>query len=255
MSDPKKPGHKKFSKSKRDSLYANFKTEVDKFVFDDKVTAVFDDMIHRSVPGYDAIIAMIGVLAERYAKPGSQCYDLGASLGAVTLEIEKNIKGRNCKITAVDNSESMVNRLRGIIEADKNIDSVCVKQEDIRDTLINSASVVVMNFTLQFIPLDERNRIIQNIYNGLLPGSIFVLSEKIAFPDNTENEFQIDMHHEFKKLHGYSELEVSQKRSALENVLIPDTANTHRERLQHAGFQQVYVWFQCFNFISIVAIK
>ena len=255
MSDPKKPGHKKFSQHKRDSLYANFKTELDKFVFDDKVTAVFDDMIHRSVPGYDAIIAMIGVLAERYAKPGTQCYDLGASLGAVTLEIEKNIKGRNCKIIAVDNSGSMVKRLQGIVDVDEHIDSIIVKQEDIRDTLINNASIVVMNFTLQFIPLDERNRIIQSIYDGLLPGSIFVLSEKIAFPDNTENEFQIDMHHEFKKLHGYSDLEISQKRSALENVLIPDTANTHRERLQHAGFQQVYVWFQCFNFISIVAIK
>jgi len=245
----------KSDQNKRDSLYANFKNEIDRFVFDDKVADVFDDMIHRSVPGYDAIIAMIGVLAERYAKPDTRCYDLGASLGAVTLEIEKNIKGRNCKIIAVDNSKAMVNRLQGIVDMDEHIDSVLVKQEDIRDTPIENASVVVLNFTLQFIPLDERNRIIQTIYDGLLPGSIFVLSEKIAFPDNTENEFQIDMHHEFKKLHGYSDLEISQKRSALETVLIPDTTTTHRERLQHAGFQQIYVWFQCFNFISIVAVK
>lgn len=246
---------KKSDQDKRDSLYANFKTEIDKFVFDDKVADVFDDMIHRSVPGYDAIIAMIGVLAERYAKPGTQCYDLGASLGAVTLEMEKNIKGRDCKIIAIDNSEAMVNHLKRIIDKDENIDSVIVRQEDIRDACIENASVVVLNFTLQFIPLDERNRIIQTIYDGLLPGSIFVLSEKIAFPVNSENEFQIDMHHEFKKLHGYSDLEISQKRSALENVLISDTSATHGERLQHAGFQQVYLWFQCFNFISIVAIK
>jgi len=250
MSDQNKPGE-----NKRDSLYANFKTEIDKFVFDDKVAGVFDDMIHRSVPGYDAIIAMIGVLAERYAKSGTQCYDLGSSLGAVTLEMEKNIKGRDCRLIAVDNSEAMVNHLKRIIAEDGNIDSVIVRQEDIRNTKIENASVAVLNFTLQFIPLDERARIIQNIYDGLLPGSIFVLSEKIAFPDNSENDFQIDMHHEFKKLHGYSDLEISQKRSALETVLIPDTATTHRERLRHAGFQQIYVWFQCFNFISIVAIK
>ncbi|WP_455206486.1 carboxy-S-adenosyl-L-methionine synthase CmoA [Kaarinaea lacus] len=241
--------------NKRDSLYANIKTEIDKFVFDDNVADVFDDMIHRSVPGYDAIIAMTGVLAERYAKPGTRCYDLGCSLGAVTLEIEKNLKDRGCSIIAVDNSAAMVQRLQNIVANDHRINSVEVRQEDIRDTQVSNASVVVMNFTLQFIPLDERVRIIQNIYDGLLPGSIFVLSEKIAFPDNKENDFQIDMHHEFKKLHGYSELEISQKRTALENVLIPDTKKTHLDRLSQAGFQQVYVWFQCFNFISVVAVK
>jgi tRNA (cmo5U34)-methyltransferase len=242
-------------KNKRDSLYANFKMEIDKFVFDEKVADVFDDMIHRSVPGYDAIIAMIGVLAERYARPDTCCYDLGASLGAVTLEMEKNLKERNCKIIAVDNSAAMVQRLQKIIANDARIQCVEVRQEDIRDTVISNASVVILNFTLQFISLDERGRIIQHIYDGLLPGSILVLSEKIAFPDNQENDFQIDMHHEFKKLHGYSELEISQKRTALENVLIPDTRQTHLDRLSHAGFQRVYVWFQCFNFISVVAIK
>ncbi|WP_455366130.1 carboxy-S-adenosyl-L-methionine synthase CmoA [Kaarinaea lacus] len=242
-------------KFKRDSLYASFKTEIDKFVFDDKVADVFDDMIHRSVPGYDAIIAMIGVLAERYAKPDTCCFDLGASLGAVTLEMENNLKERHCQIIAVDNSAAMVQRLQKIVNSDDRIKGVEVRQEDIRDTRISNASVVVLNFTLQFIPLDERGKIIQNIYDGLLPGSIFVLSEKIAFPDSRENDFQIDMHHEFKKLHGYSELEISQKRTALENVLVPDTRTTHLERLKQAGFQQVYVWFQCFNFISVVAIK
>jgi len=242
-------------KIKRDSLYASFKTEIDKFLFDDNVADVFDDMIHRSVPGYDAIIAMIGVLAERYAKPDTRCYDLGASLGAVTLEMEKNLKQRRCKIIAVDNSAAMVERLQNIVKSNDGIDSVEVKLEDIRDTKISNASVVVLNFTLQFIPLEERSRIIQTIYDGLLPGSIFVLSEKIVFPDDEENHFQIDMHHEFKKLHGYSDLEISQKRTALENVLIPDTQKTHLKRLKQAGFRQVYVWFQCFNFISVVALK
>jgi tRNA (cmo5U34)-methyltransferase len=242
-------------RNRRDSIYASPQQGDEKFVFDDRVADVFEDMIHRSVPGYDAIIAMIGVLAERYAKSATCCYDLGCSLGAVTLEMERNVKGRGCKILAVDTSEAMVQRLRKIIEEDVNIDAVEVRQEDVRDTVITNASVVVMNFTLQFIVLEERSELIQRIYDGLNPGAIFVLSEKIAFPDDSENEFQIDMHHEFKKLHGYSELEISQKRAALENVLIPDTKNTHLERLHQVGFRQVYVWFQCFNFMSIVAVK
>jgi len=242
-------------KNKRDSLYSRFQAEIDRFLFDDNVADVFEDMIHRSVPGYDAIIAMIGVLAERYAKPDTRCYDLGASLGAVTLEMEKNLRERRCKIIAVDNSTSMVERLQKLVSSNGMIDSVEVKLEDIRDTKIIDASVVVLNFTLQFIPVEERERIIKTIYDGLLPGSIFVLSEKIVFPDDNENLFQIDMHHEFKKLHGYSDMEISQKRTALENVLIPDTQETHLKRLRAVGFRQVYVWFQCFNFISVVAVK
>ncbi|MGD8642163.1 MAG: carboxy-S-adenosyl-L-methionine synthase CmoA [Gammaproteobacteria bacterium] len=242
-------------KRKHDSLYATGQHAGEKFVFDDRVADVFDDMIHRSVPGYDAIIAMIGALTERYARPATNCYDLGCSLGAVTLEMERNVKKRGCRIVAVDNSDAMVKRLRDIIQKDSRIEQVDVRQEDVRDTVIDKASVVVMNFTLQFIPLEERANLIQEIHNGMLPGAIMILSEKIAFPDDRENDFQIDMHHEFKKLHGYSDLEISQKRAALENVLIPDTRQTHIDRLHRVGFKQVYVWFQCFNFMSIVAVK
>lgn len=240
---------------KLDSIYASFRDNIDKFIFDDSVADVFDDMIHRSVPGYDAIIAMIGVLTERYAKPDTKCYDLGASLGSVTLTMHNNLQGRHCQIVAVDNSPAMANRLNNIVTSNRLSDSIIVRQEDIRDTIIDNASVVVLNFTLQFVDPNERAKIIQNIYDGLLPGSIFVLSEKVTFDNEREDQFQIDMHHEFKKLHGYSELEISQKRTALENVLIPDTRQSHLDRLRQAGFQQCYTWFQCFNFLSIVAIK
>lgn len=242
-------------KSDRDSLYADAGRAAEKFVFDEKVADVFNDMIHRSVPGYDAIIAMIGVLAERYARRATNCYDLGCSLGAVTLEIERNIKNRDCRIFAIDNSQAMVDRLQSKIARDRNLDTISVILDDIRNTRVINASMVVLNFTLQFVALEERTELIQGIFAGLLPGAILVLSEKIAFPDEQENNFQIDMHHEFKKLQGYSELEISQKRAALENVLIPDTRNSHVERLRQAGFSQVHVWFQCFNFVSIVAVK
>lgn len=242
-------------RDKRDSLYANFRKNIGKFVFDEKVADVFEDMIHRSVPGYDAIIAMIGILAERYATPGTQCYDLGASLGAVTMVMHDSIQDRDCRVIAVDNSPAMVDRLKKIIADQGENDTVYVRQEDIRDTVIKNASVVVLNFTLQFLEPSERSEVIQKIYNGMLPGSIFVISEKINFEDHKEDAFQIDMHHEFKKLNGYSDLEISQKRTALENVLIPDTEQIHLERLKKAGFSQCYTWFQCFNFISIVAVK
>jgi len=239
----------------RDTLFSTSESEITKFSFDENVVDVFDDMIHRSLPGYDAVLAMIGVLAERYAKEGSQCYDLGCSLGAVTFSMIKQIKDQACHFIAVDSSEAMIARLRKKI-ADAGLQSkVEVRLEDIRDTSITKASVVVLNFVLQFLDPEQRMPLLEKIYNGMLPGSILVLSEKINFSDKKEDEFQIDMHHEFKKLQGYSDLEISRKRAALENVLQPDSLEKNMQRLQTIGFKETYLWFQCFNFSSIVAIK
>ena len=239
----------------KDNIYSQYRERVADFVFDDKVAAVFDDMIRRSVPGYGTVIAMTKVFAEHYAQPDSVCYDLGCSLGASTLAMRKGIVQPECRIVAVDNSESTVEKCGEIMDSDDSDVPVEVKQADIRDVPIENASVVVMNFTLQFLSPDQRDTMIQKIYDGLRPGGVLLLSEKIAFEDADKDAFETDMHHEFKKLMGYSDLEVAQKRKALENVLIRDTLQTHKARLSDAGFTKTHLWFQCFNFMSLAAFK
>ena len=239
----------------KDTLFAQADSGSRAFSFDENVANVFDDMIHRSLPGYDAILAMIGVLAERYIQDGSNCYDLGCSLGGVSFSIVNRTEGRDCQLIAIDSSEAMIARMREKV-ASKNLQTrITLRQEDIRDSEISNASVVVINFVLQFLDPEQRTPVLQRIFDGMLPGSILVVSEKIKFDDVEENEFQIDMHQQFKKLHGYSDMEISEKRAALENVLIPDTADTIMQRLHDTGFSRSYLWFQCFNFISVVAIK
>ena len=245
----------KENNSERDTLFARPDAGITKFAFDESVVKVFDDMIHRSVPGYDAIVAMIGVLADHYAKSGTNCYDLGCSLGEVTFNILKNIKDRQCRIVAVDNSEAMVAQLKQRLSQNKLEGRVEVEQKDIRDIEIANASMVVFNFVLQFLAPEQRSPLLHKVYEGMLPDSILVLSEKIDFENSKENDFQINMHHDFKKLQGYSDLEISQKRAALEKVLVPETPQVHLQRLKDIGFKESYLWFQCFNFISIVAIK
>ncbi|MHC4950837.1 MAG: carboxy-S-adenosyl-L-methionine synthase CmoA, partial [Planctomycetota bacterium] len=160
-----------------------------------------------------------------------------------------------CRIVAVDNSESMVKKCSELVALDSSEIPVEVIQADIRDVPIEDASVVVLNFTLQFLSPDQRDTMIQKIYDGLHPGGVLLLSEKIAFEDKAKDAFETDMHHEFKKLMGYSDMEVAQKRKALENVLIRDTLETHKARLSDAGFTRTYLWFQCFNFMSLAAFK
>jgi len=242
--------------SQSDSIYASPLDKLIDFRFDERVVDVFPDMIQRSVPGYGTIISSIGIFAAKYAQENSHCYDLGCSLGAVTLSMRQRIKAENCDIIAVDNSPAMIERGQEILASDKSsnvpVSMVCA---DINDVEIENASVVVMNFTLQFIPLEQRLDLIKRIYQGLKSGGVLILSEKIAFDELKRQDFQIDIHHDFKRANGYSDLEVSQKRTALENVLIPETIAAHQQRLSDAGFSFSDVWFQCFNFISMVAVK
>jgi len=240
---------------KKDSIFASPVKKIQEFVFDEHVVRVFNDMIKRSVPGYDVVISMIGVLAEQYVQRESHCYDLGCSTGAVTLVMRHRIQEKINKIIAVDNSQAMVDKCRENVLLDRQSTPVDVMLDDIANVLVENASMVTLNYTLQFVPLEKRINILKNIYSGLLPGGIFVISEKISFDNNEEEKFQIAMHANFKRLNGYSDLEISQKRTALENVLIPETLSIHLERLKSVGFDRVYVWYQTFNFVSIVAFK
>ena len=230
------------------------------FAFDDQVASVFEDMINRSVPGYSTIISMIGVLAERYCGAGSTIYDLGASLGGASFAVAQQLPHDDYRIIAIDNSEAMTSRLSAKLAAlgelgGKETSRIECRHEDLRDSKIEDASMVILNFTLQFIEPAAREALMRKIYDGMRPGGLLVISEKIQFPDPALNELFIDLYHRFKETQGYSKLEISQKRAALENVLIPETLAAHRERLNGAGFHSVDTWFQCFNFASMVAFK
>lgn len=238
----------------KDTLYASEQHIVD-FAFDDRVAAVFPDMIRRSVPGYGDIIALLGLFAERHAVADSNLYDLGCSLGAATLSLRRRISVNDCRIIAVDNSEAMVERCRENIAADLSPTPVEVRFADLREIAIDNASVVVLNFTLQFLPPDERLALLETIYHGMLPGGVLILSEKICLAETESQQFSEAMHLAFKRANGYSEMEISAKRQALENVLIPETQEQHIQRLTQAGFGQVEPWFRAFNFISLAAIK
>lgn len=241
---------------KTDAIYAAPLQKMIDFQFDERVVAVFPDMIQRSVPGYGMIISNIGIVAAKYAQAGSHCYDLGCSLGAVSLAMRQRITQPDCDIIAVDNSPAMIERGRELLALDTlptvPVTMICA---DLQEVTIENASVVVLNFTLQFIPPAERLALIERIHAGLRPGGVLILSEKIAFSEPGRQQFHEELHHDFKRANGYSDLEISQKRSALEKVLIPETLACHHERLQAAGFSFSDLWFQCFNFVSLVAIK
>lgn len=240
---------------KKDNIYAKPIKNIKPFQFDENVVKVFPDMISRSVPGYDLIITMLESITGKFVQQGSNIYDLGCSLGAATLSIMHGINKKDCKIIAVDNSQPMIDKAKTYLDlyhSPAEIELIC---DDINNISIENASIVVMNFTLQFILPENRKKIIQRIYDGLKPGGVLILSEKISFEDENRQHLNDELHLNFKKQQGYSNLEISQKRSSLENVLIRDSLNTHEKRLLDAGFSTFEMWLRCYNFVSMLAIK
>jgi len=241
--------------SKADLIYSSPHNKIKDFSFDAQVVEVFPDMIKRSVPGYSTIIETIGQLSQSYVQDNTNVYDLGCSLGSATLAMRKNIQANNCQIIGIDNSSAMIERCQMHINAFKGATPCSIIQGDILETPIENASMVVLNFTLQFIDKEKRQQLINNIAKGLNKGGILVLSEKISHHNEHCHQLLTDLHHDFKRNNGYSDLEIAQKRTALEQVMKPDNLETHFDRFTQAGFSHASTWFQCFNFVSMLAIK
>jgi len=143
--------------TKKDSIFAEPLPQVSDFVFDHTVVEVFPDRINRSVPGYQSILQGIGQLTKRFAQSESNLYDLGCSLGAATLAMRQNCQHlSNIHVIGIDNSEAMVERCKLHLQGYRSDVPVSVRCEDIQQSEIQNASVVTMNFTLQFVPPEQR---------------------------------------------------------------------------------------------------
>jgi len=242
---------------RKDRLFESEISQAEDFVFDERVVKVFPDMINRSVPGYSLVVPMIGLLARQYAQPDTNMYDLGCSLGAVSLAMRAAVRAEGARIIAVDNSLEMIREMQKKLEDGSESPALPIVpvHQDILETRIEHASVVVLNFTLQFVAQEKRLELLSGIAAGLKPGGVLLLSEKIRFEDPLEQELQTTWHHDFKRAQGYSDLEIARKRDALENVMKPDLVQQHEERLAQAGFSRVYQWFQGLNFVSMIAFR
>ena len=239
----------------KDDIFTRPQTQDAPFVFDDRVAEVFPDMVRRSIPGYYDVLEMTTLFASRFAQPNSCYYDLGCSLGASLWAMDRGIDQPNAELVGVDNSPAMIRRCKVLLKDRIKSPALHLICADVQAVTIANAAMVVLNYTLQFVPQDHRADLVQRIFNGLKPGGALLLSEKVRFEDEQEQAFQVDSYHAFKQFNGYSQMEISRKRNALENVLVPDTIEIHRQRLLQAGFRSVHLWFQYFNFVSLVAVK
>lgn len=238
-----------------DTLYEKPIRRAVDFVFDESVAAVFDDMIARSVPGYLEIQKMIGELAKSFYVEGTYIYDLGCSTGTTLLSVYQTI-GKMGRYVGIDYSEPMLKRAKERLIAHNFGAFYDLRKADLNQEIsIHDATVVILNLTLQFVRPLYRDRIISTVHKGLRDGGCLILVEKVLGNDSLINRLFIEYYHKFKHDNGYSDLEISQKREMLENVLIPYKLEENFELLQRNGFCVPDVFFKWYNFSGIVARK
>lgn len=235
-----------------DRLYAEPLDEVTPFEFNEAVSGVFADMIRRSVPGYETVVRMTGVLVAEAFQGEGTVYDLGCSLGEASAWVIAACKEHQPNMVLVDASASMLERCRERFARQEKIDFLCA---DVNQVKFEPASAFILNYTLQFIPEADRSALLKRLWQALLPGGVLILSEKVILQPASRDSQAVDRHHAFKRLMGYSDREVEQKREALEDVLVPDPLDQLKRRLRSAGFSTIQVWFACLNWVSIAAYK
>jgi tRNA (cmo5U34)-methyltransferase len=239
----------------KDHLFACKKNRVKPFEFNKEVADVFDDMLNRSVPLYAQSIKKQAQFTVKFYQKNSNIYDLGCSHGNLGILILDQFKKTDFSMVGVDNSKPMIEKYRQRLEkygVYGQTDLICASMEDIK---FKNASVVIINLTLQFLDKKKRNDLIKKIFQGMNSNGILLLTEKIIHPSDRINNLQSKFYEKFKIENGYSKLEISQKRDALDKVLVPDTIKTHENRLLQAGFTHFDVWLKWFNFASMIAIK
>lgn len=238
----------------KDNIFEQEEIKED-FQFNQRVAEVFDDMLTRSVPNYAQVIDMTAQLLGNFLKEGDHVYDLGCSTGNTLINLARKLKIKSLKFVGIDNSPAMVAKATLKAEMYSKQDQVQFLEQDINDLQIEDGGAIILNYTMQFIRPMLREDFLKKIYTFLRPGGVLILSEKVISHDPALNRNFIDFYLDFKRAQGYSEIEISKKREALENVLIPFSIEENRQLLEQAGFKSIESFFQWFNFISFVAIK
>jgi tRNA (cmo5U34)-methyltransferase len=238
----------------RDKLFDEPREPQD-FAFDGKTAAVFDDMVRRSVPLYDEMQRMCAELAGRFAVDGTKLYDLGCATGTTLVNVDRTVPA-GVRFVGVDFSAEMLAIARGKLSAAGcNRPYELVAADLCRPLGMNNASVCLMILTLQFVRPPDRARVLADIFDGLNSGGCLILVEKTVTGDSLLNRLFIESYHALKERNGYSQLEIAQKREALENVLIPYRLEENRDLLLRTGFRAVEVFLCWYNFCGLIALK
>jgi tRNA (cmo5U34)-methyltransferase len=238
-----------------DQVFRDEITKVSDFKFGTTVVNVFDDMVSRSVPYYNEMQRMLAEISADHVKEGTFVYDLGCSTGTTLIGLDQLIPS-DIRFIGIDESQEMLDKCDLKLKEAGFVRPYDLVAGDLHQQLpITNGSVVILCLTLQFVRPLYRERLLKNIYDGLNPGGVLLLVEKVLAESSIFNRDFIKYYYNYKRRNHYSELEISQKREALENVLIPYKLSENMLLLKEAGFAECEIFFKWYNFSGMIAHK
>jgi tRNA (cmo5U34)-methyltransferase len=236
-----------------DDIFKNFS---DSFCFDKKVVNVFDDMLNRSIPFYKETLRLSASFLLKNIKNNAIVYDIGSSTGEfvnVLCNMNEINSKFNLQITAIDSSKSMIDKSKQkFSKLGFNVEFI---NGDITSYNLKVCNGIVMNYTLQFIPIKDRNKVIENIFNSLQKGGVFIFSEKVVHNNDSLSKDYVKEYYNFKNNNGYSDKEILNKQKSLQNILTPLTYEQNKKMLVDVGFKNIDCLFKWVNFATFIAIK
>lgn len=226
-----------------------------KWEFDPEVTHVFDDMLSRSIPQYEVMRRACFDIACQYRKPNTDIVDLGCSRGEAIADLIDRYGAQN-RFIGIEVSQPMLDACRERFEGYINSKIVDIRELDLRISYPPVYSSVTMCvLTLQFTPIEYRQRIVRNMYKHLIEGGALILVEKVLGGDADLDELMVKLYYELKAHNGYTQEQIERKRLSLEGVLVPVTARWNEELLRMAGFTHIDCFWRWMNFAGWVAVK
>lgn len=238
-----------------DNIFKEPIAKLTDFKFDNAVVKVFDDMVVRSVPFYLEIQRMITEISALYVQPGTSLYDLGCSTGTTFISLN-NFLDPSIQFVGIDESQEMLqNCEKNLTESGFTRPFMLISADLNKQIEIQNASVIILCLTLQFVRPINRLNLLKSIYNQINPGGCVILIEKVICECSDFNRQFIKYYYDFKRRNNYDEIEIAQKREALENVLIPYKLSEDIQMLVDAGFSSCETFFKWYNFAGIVALK
>lgn len=227
----------------------------DKWEFNKEVACCFDNMLKRSIPDYDNMRQLVFNVGRNYVKVGHWIIDIGCSNGNAIEPFVRRY-GDDLSYFLCDVSEPMLNECKekyGYIEGHNEFR---VENYDIKNGMPDIKACLILSIlTLQFTPIEYRQKIIQSIYNQLNNGGAFILVEKVLGNTYQLDSMMVDEYYKIKADNAYTQEQIQNKRKSLEGILVPITANWNEDLLSKAGFRQIDCFWRFLNFAGWIAIK
>ena len=214
----------------------------------------FDKHISSQILGYDILDLITKRLVRLFLEDDTNVYDIGCSTGRLLNELNEAYSSDKADVVkrityyGIENNPNFTKDL--VSTANVQYLSTDLKQ----DFTFNNASAVISIFTLQFLPIHLRAKIIKSIYNGLNKGGAFIWSEKV-YSESPKIQNYLTMQHFDIKRDRYSATEILKDEESLRDIMKPLTLEENIALLEEAGFKQIEVFWRVNNFLGILCIK